>query len=213
MGELPQSVWSMKTFGWRAEVSGWVVRVGAVQSDVACQVSEDRGCAAVLVSGCFRGMGGLEGRSLWPCSRTFSSTCLDPLFSVSSVFSSTPSSPSRPWAPRETCPQKWSRLPGARCRACRAPSRKIENSSWPSFLAWSARSGPRSTPTTGLLPRTNPSAQLLLKRNPQIRIASHPNPTLLFHSLEILGGRTNNSPVKYRCPAQTRISLLCFNLH
>lgn len=38
----------------------WVVRVGVVQSDVACQVLEERGCVVVLVSGCFRGMGGLE---------------------------------------------------------------------------------------------------------------------------------------------------------
>lgn len=102
--------------------------------------------------------------------------------------------PPRPWAPKGICQLRWSRLQGARCRACRAPSREAANVSWPSFLAWSVTSGPRSTPTTGLLPRTHPRgltppASSLLQRNRQVKINSHHNPFSPLHSLEILESR------------------------
>lgn len=90
--------------------------------------------------------------------------------------------PPRPWAPRGTCPPKWSRLQGARCRACRAPSRKTANASWLSFLVWSAMSGPRSTLTIGLLPRIQPRADSSCQFPPSKKSLNqnhfHCNPTL-----------------------------------
>lgn len=124
-----------------------------------------------------------------------------PSFSVSAFSFLSPTSP-RPWAPRGTCPLRWSRLQDARYRACRAPSKEIGNVSWPSFLAWSVTSGPRSTPTTGLLPRTHtrslegptPPSSSPLQRNPQESPPTMILFTFSFHRNS--GSKSNNSPVK-----------------
>lgn len=110
-----------------------------------------------LVSGYFHGMGVVLARAFLPSLAPGlfpPHTC-----TLLSVFLLLPfcllplSRSPRPWAPRGTSQLRWSRLRDARYRACRAPSRETVNASWPNFLAWSVTSGPRSTPTTGLLPR------------------------------------------------------------
>ena len=136
-----------------------------------------------LVSGYFRGMGLVLERAFFP-GLTPGSVPLHTwiLLFVSSFLSFTFSQPPRPWAPRGTCPLKWSRLQGARCRACRAPSRKTANASWLSFLVWSVMSGLRSTLTTGLLPRTQPRADSSCQFPPSKKSPNqnrfHCNPTL-----------------------------------
>lgn len=134
-----------------------------------------------LVSGYFHGMGVvwqglfilalLQDLSLYLPGHFFLYFCF-----CLSLFRPFPNPP-RPWAPRGTCRLRWNRLQDAKCRACRAPSRETENVSWPNFLAWSATSGPGSTPTTGLLSRIHRRACLfpsssLPQRNPLIKITS-----------------------------------------
>lgn len=123
----------------------------------------------------------------------------------------------RPWAPRGTCRLRWSRLRGARCRACKARSRETVSVSWPSFLAWSVMSGPRFTPTTGSLHRTRHMARLLPSFLPERGLPRQhpPIPSQSFsdfHSLNIAGGRIHYCPVKHVYPAPSCISLLLFNL-
>lgn len=106
-----------------------------------------------LVSGCFCGV----GRVFFPGLTQRPSFYMSGPFFLCVCCSSTRPDPrhlSRPWAHRGTCLPKWSRPQDVRSRACRAPNRETGSAFWLSFLAWSVTSGPRSTPTTGLLSRT-----------------------------------------------------------
>lgn len=117
-------------------------------------VSEVRIVPTCLVSTCFCGVGIVSKRLPRPSSEPFLLHA-GTLLSLCLLFSFSPPPPSpRPWALRGTCLLKWSRPQDGRFRACRVPSRGIGSASWLSFSAWSVKSGPRSTPTIGLLSRT-----------------------------------------------------------